>query len=124
MPVFALVLALISVTCGGMQPSGQAETVPTGYEIVAVYPHDPDAYTQGLFWDQGALYEGTGRYGTSRLRKVAIATGEVLQQVALPRNRFGEGIALVGGHIFQLTWQSNEGVVYEKDSFAPVGTFA
>ena len=77
-------------------PAAPVATSPApllGYEIVDAYPHDPSAYTQGLFWHDGYLYEGTGRYNTSWLRKVAPTTGEVLQQVSLPARYFGEGIA-------------------------------
>ncbi len=95
----------------------------TDYEIVAVYPHDAAAYTQGLLWHDGYLYEGTGRSGTSGLRKVDPQTGEVVQQVALPSEYFGEGIALLGNRIFQLTWLSKRGFVYDAASFERVGEF-
>ncbi len=93
------------------------------YEIVAVYPHDTAAYTQGLLWHDGYLYEGTGRSGTSSLRKVNPQTGEVVQQVPLPSEYFGEGIALLGDRIFQLTWRSKRGFIYDAASFERVGEF-
>ncbi len=76
-----------------------------GYEVVKVYPHDPKAFTQGLFYHDGFLYEGTGQNGASSLRKVELETGKVVQKWANPPEDFGEGIALVSGKIYQLTWQ-------------------
>ena len=95
----------------------------SGYEILATYPHDPDAYTQGLFYDGGVLYEGTGRIGRSELRKVALETGEVLQRVPLPDDVFGEGIARFGGRIFQLTWRANIGFIYDAETLQLVDYF-
>lgn len=94
------------------------------YEVVAVYPHDAGAYTQGLVFDGGYLYEGTGRRGHSSLRKVELGTGEVLQRYDLPSRYFGEGIAIVEGRIVQLTWRSNRGFVYNLEDFRPLGTFS
>jgi len=88
------------------------------YEVVNAYPHDPAAFTQGLFYfDDGVLYEGTGIRGRSTLRKVKLETGEVLQLYALPGHLFGEGITLYGEHIIQLTWQSHTGFVYDRATF-------
>jgi glutamine cyclotransferase len=95
-----------------------------GYEIVNSYPHDPMAFTQGLAYDQdGVLYEGTGLYGRSSLRRVDLATGRVLQQTDLQGSLFGEGIALWGEHIVQLTWQSGLGLVYSKENLTEVDRF-
>ena len=82
-------------------------TGPTVYvaAIAARYPHDPDAFTQGLLWHDGALYESTGRIGASRVRKVDLATGNVLQEKLIPANQFGEGLALWGDNLISLTWQ-------------------
>ena len=99
------------------------QATAVGYEVVAAYPHDTRAYTQGLFFHDGHLYEGTGRYGTSWLRKVEPTTGEVLQQVSLPAEYFGEGIALLGGRIFQLTWLSQRGFIYTAADLALIGEF-
>jgi len=87
------------------------------YKIVNVYPHDPQAYTQGLVYKDGYLYEGTGLNGRSSLRKVRLETGEVLQRVDLPPELFGEGIALLGGKIFQLTWKAGTGFIYDAHDF-------
>ncbi len=84
--------------------------------IVKIYPHDPNAYTQGLFYDNGFLYEGTGKRGRSSLRKVELETGELISSHALPNEYFGEGIASVNGRIIQLTWTSKTGFVYDKES--------
>jgi len=85
--------------------------------VVQTYPHDRNAFTQGLIYEDGILYEGTGLRGRSSLRKVALASGEVLQYRALAPEYFGEGITIWGQDLIQLTWQSRTGFVYDKDSF-------
>ena len=98
--------------------------VPTyGFEVVAQYPHDDKAYCQGLVYRDGVLYEGTGRYGQSTLRKVDLVSGKVLQRVALDRQLFGEGTTVYGDRIIQLTWKSGIGIVYDKVSFAQLMQF-
>lgn len=92
-------------------------------EVVRSFPHDPQAFTQGLDYDGGALFEGTGLYGRSELRRVELETGRVLQRRALPPDLFGEGIAVVGPRVLQLTWQSHLGLVYDKATLAPHGRF-
>ena len=94
-----------------------------GYEVVNVYPHDPGAFTEGLVYEDGVLYEGTGLKGRSSLRKVELETGEVLQKVDLATPYYGEGIALYGQKIIQLTWQQHVGFVYDKGSFALLREF-
>ncbi len=96
-----------------------ADATPVNYtyEVVNVYPHDPDAFTQGLIMEDGVLYEGTGLEGESTLRRVDLETGEVLQMYALSDDFFGEGITVFGSKIIQLTWQSQKGFVYDKQSF-------
>jgi len=88
-----------------------------GYEIVHAYPHDPGAWTEGLVYENGFLYEGTGREGHSSLRKVELETGKVLQEVDLAAQYYGEGIAIYNQEIIQLTWQQHVGFVYDKESF-------
>jgi glutamine cyclotransferase len=88
-----------------------------GFEIVKSYPHDTTAYTQGLLFHDGHLYESTGQYGQSTVRKVEIATGKVLQKIDLNRAYFGEGLAQVGDELFQLTWKERTVFVYDRDSF-------
>lgn len=93
------------------------------YEIVATFPHDAGAFTQGLLFDEEILYEGTGLYGESSLRRVDLASGVVLQQILLSPEYFGEGIAIVGDRIFQLTWREQIGFIYDKETFERIGEF-
>lgn len=94
-------------------------------QIVAEYLHDTKAYTQGLLWADGGLYESTGEYGESSLRKVDLNTGRVERMVSLPDRFFGEGLALVGDSLlYQLTWQEQRCFVYRKEDFRQVGVFA
>lgn len=88
-----------------------------GYQVVKTYPHDREAFTQGLQFKDGFLYEGTGLQGRSTLRKVKLETGVVLQKLSLPGQYFGEGIAIVGERIVQLTWQSEVGFVWGLKDF-------
>lgn len=94
------------------------------YRVVNEFPHDTNAYTQGLAIDNGVLYEGTGLQGHSTLRRVELETGEVLQQYALSNEYFGEGITVLGEKIIQLTWLSHLGFVYDKDSFELLQNFS
>lgn len=86
-----------------------------GYEIVQTYAHDPTAYTQGLLWDRGALYESTGKEGRSSIRKVDLTTGDVIEKRDLPDNFFAEGLALADDKFYQLTWKNNLIRVYDRD---------
>jgi glutamine cyclotransferase len=94
------------------------------YQVVNVFPHDPSAFTQGLVYQDGIFYEGTGLRGQSTLRKVDPTTGAVLQGIRLPDPYFGEGIAVVGDRLYQLTWQENTGFIYDKDSFELLDTWS
>ena len=107
---FLLIGAIAALTCCGEVP------VST-FQVVKTYPHDRTAFTQGLEYHNGYLYEGTGLYGRSTLRKVDLVTGEVVQQIAIPSEYFGEGITLLAGEILQLTWQSHVGFVYGANDF-------
>jgi len=93
------------------------------YKVITTFPHDPTAFTQGLFFDQGQLYEGTGLYGKSTLRRVDLTSGTVEEQIALPEEYFGEGIAIADGKIYQLTWQEQIGFIYARDTFERLGEF-
>jgi glutaminyl-peptide cyclotransferase len=94
------------------------------YKIINTYPHDIEAYTQGLEFDEGVyMYEGTGLRGKSTLRKVNFETGKVEQVVELEDTYFGEGISIVDNKIFQLTWQEKIGFVWDKESFNLISTF-
>ncbi|MGA3115113.1 MAG: glutaminyl-peptide cyclotransferase [Syntrophobacteraceae bacterium] len=86
--------------------------------ILKRYPHDPSAFTQGLIFANGFLYESTGLNGESSLRQVELETGRVLKKYDLPFRYFGEGLTLWKGSLFQLTWKSRKGFVYDLDSFA------
>lgn len=90
------------------------------YRVVKSYPHDRKAYTQGLVYDQGFFYEGTGQQGESTLRKVEPETGKVISQVSLDGSLFGEGVALLGERIYQLTWTSKVGFVYDKETLRQI----
>jgi len=87
------------------------------FRIVRTFPHDPNAFTQGLAYRDGFLYEGTGLNGRSSLRKVRLETGEVVQRIDLAPEFFGEGIALLKNKVVQLTWQSQTGFVYDLNTF-------
>ncbi len=93
------------------------------FRVLNVYPHDPLAFTQGLEYRGGFLYEGTGLPGRSTLRKENLSTGEVLESVALGPELFGEGITANGQHVIQLTWQSHVGFVYDQATFRKLLTF-
>ena len=107
----------------------RAESLPTGaahYDITIVktYPHDPEAFTQGLVYSDGFLYESTGAYQSdSTLRKVDLETGKVLKDQRLSRQYFGEGLTLWQGKLIQLTWRSGIGFVYDRDTFQKVDEF-
>ncbi len=95
-----------------------------GYEVVKSYPHDPKAFTEGLFFHNGFLYESTGEEGRSSLRKVEIETGKIAQKWDLPREDFGEGIAMIGDKIYMLTWRQQLGRVFDANSFKLIKEFS
>lgn len=102
-------------------PQGQVPVY--GYEIVKAYPHDEKAFTQGLIFHNGFLYESTGQEGRSSVRKVDMATGKVLQKWDLPREDFGEGITLLGDKIYMLTWRGGLGRVFDVNDFKLIKEF-
>ncbi|MGI8467890.1 MAG: glutaminyl-peptide cyclotransferase [Pyrinomonadaceae bacterium] len=87
------------------------------YEIVNTYKHDPKAFTEGLFFHDGFLYESTGQEGASELRKVELETGKVVQKFDLPKESFGEGISMIDDKIYQLTWEEGVCRVFDAGSF-------
>lgn len=103
--------------------AAQAAVPVQGYVVKQAYPHDAQAFTQGLFYMDGFLYESTGQYGESSVRKVDIKTGKVLQKRDLPAQIFGEGIAPVGGNIVTLTWMNQGGFILDAATFTPKATF-
>lgn len=96
----------------------------TDYQIINTYPHDPQAFTQGLIYDNNFLYEGTGLNGQSSVRKVNLETGEILQKYSLPEEYFGEGITIFNNKIIQLTWRSQKGFIYNLETFEKIGEFS
>jgi glutamine cyclotransferase len=93
-------------------------------EVVAVWPHDRGAFTQGLVVRGGQLLESTGLNGRSSLREVDLRTGRVLKRVDVPAEHFAEGLAVLGDRAFQLTWRSGRGFIYDADTFRLLGEFA
>lgn len=104
------------------QPVGGAP-IRHGYEVVRVYPHDREAFTQGLIYRDGFLFESTGLHGRSSLRKVKLENGQVVQRQAVPPQHFAEGLADWGPRLVQLTWQSQVGFVYDARTFQRLSTF-
>jgi glutaminyl-peptide cyclotransferase len=119
MRILLLSVALSAAACGGPQPdSAPAGIVDYTYKVVHAYPHDPDAFTEGLFYLDGYLYESTGLEEHSSVRKVRLETGEVVQKHDLPPQYFGEGIVNWKNRLDQLTYKSEVGFVYDLGSFA------
>ena len=105
-------------------PRKSSEPVPVyTYEITNTYPHDRAAFTQGLVFRDGFLWESTGQYGSSSLRQVELKTGRVLRSVPVSREFFAEGMTIFGGKVYQLTWQEKRAFVYDAKDFRRVGEF-
>ncbi|HII85672.1 TPA: glutaminyl-peptide cyclotransferase [Candidatus Bathyarchaeota archaeon] len=123
--IASIVLAAVPIVYLSLdnQPDPKYPIVYT-YEIVNVFPHNTSCFTQGLVFENGFLLEGTGLYGSSTLRKVELETGKTVQLHELSDEYFGEGITIFGEKIIQLTWQSQKGFVYDKQSFAPLQEFS
>jgi glutamine cyclotransferase len=118
------------VACGnsnGNTPEeGEGQPMEPNAPVVAVqqvrsYPHDSTAFTQGLVWRDGKLYESTGRYGESSLRIVEVETGRVVQRVDLAQTYFAEGLAAIGDTLYQLTWKESVAFLYDADTLRPLG---
>ncbi|MEZ4615852.1 MAG: glutaminyl-peptide cyclotransferase [Caldilineaceae bacterium] len=110
----------------GAAPAAELAADPPiwySYEVLAEFPHDANAFTQGLLFDEGNLYEGTGLYGESTVRRVELNTGTVEQEIAIPDEYFGEGITIVGDKIYQLTWREQTGFIYNKQTLEKTGEF-
>ncbi len=129
-------LALVACGCADVQdiertPLFPAVGIPqkTGpipvltVKLVRTYPHDPHAFTQGLEYYRGYLYESTGIAGQSTLRKVVLESGQVIQKVSVPPEYFGEGLTIFHDKIYQLTWLSKKGFIYDLRTFRQVGEF-
>ncbi len=121
-----LIAAALVAGAGGFAAWAQfrgGSSDPWQVEVVAEFPHDPAAFTQGLVISGGRLYESTGRYGASSIREVDIETGQVERMGALNGRLFGEGLTIRGDRAYQLTWQSGLGIVYEVATFEILETF-
>jgi glutamine cyclotransferase len=123
--ILPMVISLCA--CSSASEPGAARTpkiIPVyTYKVLNTYPHDRDAFTQGLAFEDGTLYEGTGLYGRSTLPKVELETGDILQIRELSAEFWGEGVAVCGDKIIQLTWRSNVGFVYDRNNFKLLGEF-
>lgn len=125
-PATSTPAGVITTSPGSPQTSRPASSQPVPtytYEIINVYPHDREAFTQGLIFEDGQLYEGTGLRGQSTVRRVQLETGEVQQIIKLPAEYFGEGITVFGEKLIQLTWRSHKGFVYDKTSLDLIREF-
>jgi glutamine cyclotransferase len=123
----ALTVLLFYATACQVHAQAQAATSPVsvyGYRIVNTYPHDPQAFTQGLIWQDGFLYESTGINGHSSVRKVRLEDGKVLEQRPVDKTYFAEGLTDWGSHLLQLTWTTERGFIYDKTSLEPKATFS
>lgn len=129
----ALLATVLVVACGsdalsddlkGASPLTVRKRTPEyRADVVREYPHDTLAFTQGLQWIDGQLYESTGEIGSSNIRRVELSSGKVLQRRDLPAPHFGEGMTVLGDKLYQLTWKSGIAFVYDRSTFAPKGEF-
>jgi glutamine cyclotransferase len=117
---FLLLLCAAGITAATSPPRTGSDT----YQVVHTYPHDPKAFTQGLIYVDGHLYESTGLNGRSSLRLVDLSTGSVLQNHALPSDLFGEGLTDWSSTLIQLTWTSHKALIYDRFSFRQINTLS
>jgi glutamine cyclotransferase len=125
--ILVLCLALLPILSWAQSGTGEGvktdKTPLYDYRVIASYPHDRQAFTQGMVYEGGFFYEGTGLHGQSSLRKVDAVSGRILKETRLDPSHFGEGITVFGDRIVQLTWKSQTGFVYDKRDFRLVRTF-
>jgi glutaminyl-peptide cyclotransferase len=121
--LFAITILLAQMKNCASVPKDHSFAPMIGWEVVAEYPHDPEAFTQGLIFRNGYLYESTGRRGESDVRKVSLETGEVIRIQPLDDKYFGEGLTEWNGQLIQLTLSSEVGFVYEMETFETIKTF-
>ncbi len=122
--ILTIASVISALAAGGVEEPPSNETPPAyGFRVVAAYPHNPEAFTQGLAFRDGLLYEGTGLYGRSEILEVVLETGEVTRLRTLPPSLFGEGIALMDDKLVQLTWRSRIGLLWDIENFTIVGAF-
>ena len=117
------VVLLCALIAYGETNTVQAATPVYGYRVVHTYPHDKTAFTEGLFWQGGYLYESTGLEGRSFIRKETLETGKVIQSRTVPAQYFGEGIVAWKDRLIELTWQSHVGFIYDLKTLAPLASF-
>ena len=121
---FVFIFFLFSLTTGDeidVPESNPGSVEFLRVRVLAEYPHDLRAFTQGLLWHHGSLYESTGQYGQSSLKKVELHSGDVLREVRLSPRLFGEGLAKVGDRLIQLTWREEVALTYEVETFHELG---
>ena len=121
-----LAFLFLLVSCSGaahLNDAGRDAPVYR-FDVKGSWPHDAGAFTQGLEYYEGSLYESTGGHGTSTLRQIELETGRVLRRVDVPREYFAEGLTIFRGKIYQLTWQAHKGFIYDLASFQLLGEFA
>lgn len=124
--LWLLLLPVVSVAGQDESPEKRIQGGANFYNycVVRSYPHDRGAFTQGLAYDGGFFYEGTGLYGRSTLRRVKPDSGKIIKMVSLSSSYFGEGVAIFGNRVMQLTWLSQTGFVYDKGSLKLIGKFS
>jgi glutamine cyclotransferase len=125
--VIAVLIAdgvLVVILNFGQMPIDSASPIQYTYQIIRTHPHDPNAFTEGLVFDEGVLYESTGEYGFSSLRQVNLENGDVQHEVLLSNQYFGEGLAVVNDSLVQLTWREKIGFIYDKETFGLIGNFS
>src|SRR5437660_3454093 len=114
----------LALACGeNRSPNIGAQVPAYTFDVVATWPHDPGAFTQGLEIYQGSLYESTGLYGSSSLRQVDLQTGRVIRRVTIPSEYFAEGITVFQANIYQFTSQSHEGFIYHRTTSHRLAAF-
>ena len=122
--VLLTAFSLTSACNSGSATPGSAKAAHYSYEVVNVYPHDPSAFTQGLIFRDGKLLESTGQEGESTLRSVDLESGQVLRKVDVADQYFAEGMTVLNGKVYQLTWQHQIGFIYDYQTFQLVGQFS
>ncbi|XES77886.1 MAG: glutaminyl-peptide cyclotransferase [Candidatus Bathyarchaeia archaeon] len=121
--ILLLCISLIMVSLNQGNPNDTSASKTLDYSILNTYPHDHNAFTEGLIYSDGFLYESTGLNGFSTLRQVDLQSGEIQRNISLPDQFFGEGLTIVDENLIQLTYRSHMGFVYDKTSFALLRNF-
>ncbi|MBC8462733.1 glutaminyl-peptide cyclotransferase, partial [Candidatus Bathyarchaeota archaeon] len=119
----ALVLSLLLLQFA-YQSINDGKPIFYSFNVVATYPRDDAAFTQGLVYHDGLLYEGTGLYGRSSIRIAELSTGNIIEQVDLPDEYFGEGMTIMGDRVYQITWKENTGFIYSMDNLTEIRSFS